>query len=136
MGRGNAKKAGKKKADKTPRPRKKPANIRKEAKKKEAAKRKKKRTAKARLASSTAAAPTASTAATAMSAARSADPSATEDAEARFIQPYQATKPYRCPACNQAIAVGVGHMVSVPPEDPELRRHWHRGCWNNRHNLR
>lgn len=64
------------------------------------------------------------------------DPSAAEDAEARFIQPYQATKTYLCPGCNQTIPVGLGHMVAVPPEEPDLRRHWHRGCWNNRHNLR
>ena len=123
MARGNAKKAGKKKADKTPRPRKKPENIRKEAKQKAAAKRAKKQRGKAGPAQLKA-------------VARSSDPSATDEAEARFIQPYQATKVYRCPGCHREIAVGVGHMVSVPPEDPGLRRHWHRGCWNNRHNLR
>ena len=63
------------------------------------------------------------------------DPSATPDAETRFLQPYQATKTYLCPGCLRDIPPGMGHIVAVPPEDPDLRRHWHRGCWNNRHNL-
>jgi hypothetical protein len=64
------------------------------------------------------------------------DPSDTDDAEIRHVQPYQATKPYRCPGCNRDIPAGQGHLVAVPPEAPDLRRHWHRGCWDNRRNLR
>lgn len=64
------------------------------------------------------------------------DPSDSADSEVRFIQPYQATKAYICPGCNGDIPVGMGHMVAVPPESPDLRRHWHRGCWNNRANRR
>jgi hypothetical protein len=45
------------------------------------------------------------------------------------IQPYQARKEYACPGCESTIAVGVGHVVVVPEEAPDLRRHWHRGCW-------
>ena len=45
------------------------------------------------------------------------------------IQPYQARKEYACPGCSSTIAVGVGHVVVVPTETPDLRRHWHRGCW-------
>lgn len=60
------------------------------------------------------------------------DPSDSDDAEARFVQPYQATKVYLCPGCNGDIPPGLGHMVVVPTEDPDLRRHWHRGCWVNR----
>lgn len=63
------------------------------------------------------------------------DPSAVPDAETRYLQPYQATKTYLCPGCLRDIPPGMGHIVAVPPEDPGLRRHWHRGCWNNRHNL-
>ncbi len=63
------------------------------------------------------------------------DPSAAPNAETRFLQPYQATKTYLCPGCLGDIPRGMGHIVAVPPEDPDLRRHWHRGCWNNRHNL-
>ena len=65
-----------------------------------------------------------------------ADPSDTEDADVRYVQPYQATKAYLCPGCNRDIAVGTGHMVVVPPDAPDLRRHWHRGCWVNRRNRR
>lgn len=61
------------------------------------------------------------------------DPSAADDAETRFVQPYDATKTYICPGCNRDIPPGVGHLVAVPPDDPDLRRHWHRGCWRNRH---
>ncbi len=59
-----------------------------------------------------------------------------DEVEVRFIQPYAATKPYLCPGCNQDITAGTGHMVAVPYADPDLRRHWHRGCWNNRHRRR
>ena len=53
--------------------------------------------------------------------------------EVRRIQPYQATKAYLCPGCGREIARGTGHLVVVPPEAPDLRRHWHRGCWESRH---
>jgi hypothetical protein len=52
--------------------------------------------------------------------------------EVRRIQPYQARKTYICPGCNQDIPPGVGHVVVVPREAPDLRRHWHGGCWANR----
>ena len=45
------------------------------------------------------------------------------------VQPYQAVKSYLCPGCESAIAAGVGHVVVVPELAPDLRRHWHRGCW-------
>ena len=54
------------------------------------------------------------------------------DAQTRFIQPYQANKTYLCPGCNRDIPPGTGHMVAVPPDAPDLRRHWHRGCWTGR----
>lgn len=52
-----------------------------------------------------------------------------DDVEVRFLQPYQAVKAYLCPHCNRDIAAGTGHVVVVPREAPDLRRHWHRGCW-------
>lgn len=52
-----------------------------------------------------------------------------DDVEAHVLQPYQATKVYRCPGCHHDIPVGMGHVVTVPREAPDLRRHWHRGCW-------
>jgi hypothetical protein len=67
------------------------------------------------------------------SAGRRPDPSDVPGAEVRFVQAADADKPYRCPGCNGVIPPGMGHMVVVPPYDPDLRRHWHRGCWTNRH---
>lgn len=67
------------------------------------------------------------------SARRRPDPSDVPGAEVRFIQPVDAVKSYRCPGCNGVIPPGLGHMVVVPPDDSDLRRHWHRGCWTNRH---
>jgi hypothetical protein len=52
--------------------------------------------------------------------------------EVRRVQPYQATKSYLCPGCNQEIAIGTGHLVAVPVDEPDLRRHWHRPCWAHR----
>ena len=46
------------------------------------------------------------------------------------IQPYQARKQYVCPGCESLIERGVGHVVVVPSATPDLRRHWHRGCWH------
>ncbi|MGQ0617501.1 MAG: hypothetical protein ACT4PW_11015 [Acidimicrobiia bacterium] len=53
--------------------------------------------------------------------------------EVRRIQPYQALKAYRCPGCHGDIEAGTGHLVVVPIEEPDLRRHWHRVCWEHRH---
>ncbi|MGH9267216.1 MAG: hypothetical protein ACRD0D_03470 [Acidimicrobiales bacterium] len=55
-----------------------------------------------------------------------------DDMEIRAVQPYEATKAYICPGCNHGIAVGVGHLVVVPLDAPDLRRHWHHPCWANR----
>ncbi len=55
-----------------------------------------------------------------------------EGVEVRRIQPYLALKPYACPGCNQEIASGTGHVVVVPLEAPDLRRHWHHPCWAHR----
>lgn len=38
-------------------------------------------------------------------------------------------KPYRCPGCDHAIKQGVRHLVAVPVDDPDERRHWHTECW-------
>lgn len=60
------------------------------------------------------------------------DPLTGSMAEVRRIQPYQATKRYVCPGCNHDIEVGTGHMVVVPLDAPDLRRHWHQACWQHR----
>lgn len=46
------------------------------------------------------------------------------------IQPYAARKAYLCPGCDQTIPSGVFHVVVVPDDAPDLRRHWHHGCWH------
>ena len=46
------------------------------------------------------------------------------------VQPYQARKTYLCPGCETPILPGTGHLVVVPEFAPDLRRHWHRGCWH------
>jgi hypothetical protein len=51
------------------------------------------------------------------------------DVDVRHVQPYQADKTYRCPGCDHEIRPGEGHEVVVPRADPDLRRHWHSGCW-------
>jgi hypothetical protein len=52
-----------------------------------------------------------------------------ETVEVRHVQPYQATKRYRCPGCDHEIEPGIGHEVVVPLDAPDLRRHWHTRCW-------
>jgi hypothetical protein len=52
------------------------------------------------------------------------------------IQPYQAVKAYLCPGCQQEIAIGLGHLVVVPDDSPDDRRHWHHACWEMRHRRR
>ena len=52
--------------------------------------------------------------------------------EVRRVQPYEARKEYVCPGCHRTIPKGVGHLVCVPSEAPDLRRHWHKGCWERR----
>ncbi|MGZ8591715.1 MAG: ATP/GTP-binding protein [Actinomycetota bacterium] len=38
-------------------------------------------------------------------------------------------KPYRCPGCELEIRLAVWHLVVVPQDAPDERRHWHEGCW-------
>ena len=52
--------------------------------------------------------------------------------EIQRVQPYEAVKTYVCPGCNHDIERGTGHLVVVPTEAPDLRRHWHHPCWQNR----
>lgn len=55
-----------------------------------------------------------------------------DEVEVRRVQPYQATKTYRCPGCQQDIRPGTGHVVAVPTAAVDERRHWHHGCWSQR----
>ena len=52
--------------------------------------------------------------------------------DVRRIQPYEAVKRYVCPGCHRDIPARTGHYVVVPALAPELRRHWHKGCWERR----
>ena len=52
--------------------------------------------------------------------------------EVRRVQPYEAIKDYVCPGCHRVIPKGTGHLVCVPSDAPDLRRHWHGGCWDRR----
>jgi hypothetical protein len=60
------------------------------------------------------------------------DPTLSGPVEVRHIHPFQATKTYVCPGCSQEIRRGTGHVVVVPVDVPDLRRHWHRSCWEKR----
>ncbi len=57
------------------------------------------------------------------------DPTVELPSTVRRVQPYEATKAYLCPGCQREIPPGTGHVVVVPDEAPDLRRHWHHGCW-------
>ena len=46
-----------------------------------------------------------------------------------------ATKPYRCPGCDQVIPMATPHTVAWLENDQTGRRHWHNICWSKR-NLR
>jgi hypothetical protein len=59
-----------------------------------------------------------------------------DQVDVRRVQPYEAVKTYVCPGCNRDIVPGTFHVVAVPREAPDLRRHWHRACWDNRHRRR
>ena len=50
----------------------------------------------------------------------------------RRVQPFQATKVYRCPGCDQEIGIGIGHVVAWRAGDVDDRRHWHVACWASR----
>ncbi|GAA1900777.1 ATP/GTP-binding protein [Williamsia serinedens] len=56
------------------------------------------------------------------------------DHHVRTITGDRATKPYRCPGCNQVITPGTAHIVAWPTDDRDGddRRHWHTGCWRGR----
>ena len=60
------------------------------------------------------------------------DPESLGEVDVKFLQPHQARKSYVCPNCNRDIPPGTSHYVVVPVDAPDLRRHWHRGCWTGR----
>jgi hypothetical protein len=38
-------------------------------------------------------------------------------------------KPYRCPGCDLEVRPGSWHLVVIPQDAPDDRRHWHEYCW-------
>ena len=53
----------------------------------------------------------------------------------RHVTGSASTRPYRCPGCQQEVAVGTPHVVAWPAEGVGGlgdRRHWHTGCWTRR----
>jgi hypothetical protein len=62
-------------------------------------------------------------------------PWADHEVEVSYVQPYQAHKD-RCPGCQQEIPPRTHHVVAVPTAAPDDRRHWHKGCWDQRHRRR
>jgi hypothetical protein len=48
----------------------------------------------------------------------------------RRIAGANAAKPYRCPGCDQTIALGSPHVVVWQPDRVDERRHWHSPCWH------
>jgi hypothetical protein len=55
-----------------------------------------------------------------------------EGVEVRRIQPARAAKSYICGGCQQEILPRTAHLVVVPRDAPDLRRHWHTPCWQLR----
>lgn len=47
-----------------------------------------------------------------------------------------ATKPYRCPGCDQMIPMATPHIVAWLDGDEDGRRHWHSACWTKKNNRR
>lgn len=66
------------------------------------------------------------------------------DWNVRNVTGSAATKPYRCPGCQQLIPPATPHLVAWPanppsygaPEGLDARRHWHPACWRARGNRR
>lgn len=60
------------------------------------------------------------------------DPTTGLEAEVVVQHPFQATKTYLCPGCTRDIVPGTGHFVVIPVGAADLRRHWHKRCWEMR----
>lgn len=57
----------------------------------------------------------------------------------RDVPAGRSDKSYRCPGCQQVVAVGTAHVVAWPvaaaygmTSGVEARRHWHSHCWGRR----
>jgi len=45
------------------------------------------------------------------------------------VRQVSSEKPYTCPGCELIVRPGTWHLVVVPQDDPDARRHWHEHCW-------
>jgi len=45
------------------------------------------------------------------------------------VRTVSSEKSYRCPGCDHEIRPPTAHLVVVPIDDPDARRHWHTECW-------
>jgi hypothetical protein len=68
-----------------------------------------------------------------------------EEYVVRRVTGSAATKPYRCPGCQQVIRPATPHTVAWPVLASSFgssasglgeRRHWHNACWGARHSRR
>jgi hypothetical protein len=66
-----------------------------------------------------------------------------EDYVVRRVTGSAATKPYRCPGCDQPIRPATPHTVAWPvvpsmfvKDGLDERRHWHTSCWTARERRR
>jgi len=64
-----------------------------------------------------------------------------EEYVVRRVTGSAATKPYRCPGCQQVVRPATPHTVAWPVLPSTFsstgtgldeRRHWHTGCWSAR----
>jgi len=62
-----------------------------------------------------------------------------EEYDVRSVTGSAATKPYRCPGCDQLIRPATPHTVAWPvvpsmfsESGLDERRHWHNSCWKRR----
>ncbi|HET7533284.1 MAG TPA: hypothetical protein VF012_06030 [Nocardioidaceae bacterium] len=62
-----------------------------------------------------------------------------EEYVVRRVTGSAATKPYRCPGCDQLIRPATPHVVAWPvvasmfsSSGVDERRHWHTACWQAR----
>jgi len=59
----------------------------------------------------------------------SADAPEWAQADGYEVRTVAGSKPYRCPGCDHEIRPGVSHLVVIPRENSDERRHWHTECW-------
>lgn len=45
------------------------------------------------------------------------------------IRTVRGEREYRCPGCDHVVRAGSQHLVVVPVDDVDARRHWHTECW-------